>query len=156
MSRFGKRKYVAAIYDEPTQERLREFCLRYGFDITHDYNGEEIPPEQFVFHTTIFFTTSQHKMSNAVLPFRTPVIPIGFELLGKEHDVPVFRVESENIRNLRNSFADVYGMQDEWPDFKPHLSLSYKYTGDGNFRILPDFPLMTDRIVIKDQNEDNA
>lgn len=153
-----KSKYVAIIYDADTQEKLRNYCDKNGFDLSKDYDGNEQNPEDWEFHTTIFYTTSKHDLENREIPVEgsKSVEPISFEMLGHNNDIPVIKVMSDDIKELRNFYENEYGMEDEWPDWKPHISLTYNYSGtDISDTIeLPDFSLMFDKIVIKDGKTD--
>ena len=151
-----KSKFVAIIYDDQTQTKLKQFCEKHGFDITKNYEGEEISPSLFEFHTTIFFTTSKHRLENKEQDItKNSVNPVNFEMLGENHDVPVLKISGEDIYKIREHFKEEYNMEDEWPDWKPHISLSYvrkKYPNIDEIP-LPDFDLNFDKIVIRDGDE---
>jgi hypothetical protein len=152
----GKRKYVSLMADDETQENLRKYCREQGFNLAVDYDGGEIAPEDFEFHCTVYFTTSYHRMENyEVSPIKVVSHATDFEILGVEREVPVLRLNPEKILPVRNTFTDIYDMEDAWPDYKPHVSLSYAYTG----RIpdsLPTFPIVFDRLIVKDQDAGNS
>lgn len=149
----GPRKYVSVIYDSVTQFKLREYCMYNRFDLTKDYNGNSIQPTDFQFHTTIFFTVTRHKQINNNIISTGPqyVYPYGFEILGQQNNIPTVRVHSEYLDMIRKDFANV-GMKDSWDGFKPHITLSYNYDNNTirSDLKLPEFPLIFDRIVIKD------
>lgn len=153
-----KTKYVAVIYDDETQENLRNYCEKNGFDITVDYDGEPQNPEDFDFHSTIFFTTSKHDIKNGETTFDFPksVNAIKFEFLGHNGDIPVIKVMSDDLQELLTYYETEYGMEDEWPEWKPHISLSYAGTNlpDIDNIELPDFPLTFQKLVIEDGKPD--
>jgi hypothetical protein len=152
-----KRKYVAIVYDQETQDKLRTYCYANGFDITQDYDGNYQNPEEFNFHTTIFYTTSKHNIENKEVTLEIPksVEPISFEMLGHNKDIPVIKVMSDDIAELRKYYETEYGMKDEWPDWKPHLSLSYSGMEMPDNIELPEFSLVYDKIVIDDGASDD-
>lgn len=152
-----KRKYVAIVYDQETQDKLRTYCDKNAFDISQDYDGNYQDPEDFKFHTTIFYTTSKHNIENkeVTLEFPKSVEPISFEMLGHNKDVPVIKVMSDDISELRKYYETEYEMKDEWSDWKPHISLSYSSKDFPENIELPDFSLIYDKIVIEDGAEEN-
>jgi len=148
----SKRKYVAVQYDDESQKKLREWAINNGFDLGIKYNGEEQDPEDFDFHTTIFFTTNEVLLRNQEIE-QTPteVIVTGIKFLGENEDIPVLSVSmSGGIEQLRKYYEDL-GLKDQWPSYQPHISLSYaKKQVDTTDMKLPDFRPKFDRIVIKD------
>jgi hypothetical protein len=148
----AKRKYVAVQYDATSQKQLRDWAEENGFDLTTKYNGDSQPAEDFDFHTTIFFTTNEVNLRNReyrVDP--TAVEIIGFDLLGENRDIPVLKLKvAGGIRGLREHYASL-GLRDQWPSYKPHISVSYaKQSIDLNSIKLPKFTPRYDRVVIKD------
>lgn len=150
-----KRKYIAVIYDDRTQNNLRQWCNENNFNLGYDYNGDVQDPGKFDFHTTLFYTTSMHddlpEEPGYKLIESHRVIPAGFEMLGQEKDIPVIIMEpSGMIQQLRQKYEAV-GMKDAWPEYKPHVSLSYaKELVETSSLKLPDFPLTFNKVVIKD------
>jgi hypothetical protein len=122
----SQKKYISIQYDEDTQLKLRKWCEKNGFDLTVGYDGEKQNASDFDFHTTIFFSTSMHDITNGSIKIKNSTAKItGIELLGENHDIPVFKIESETINNIRSHYKTVYNMKDAWPSYKPHISLSY-------------------------------
>lgn len=151
-----KRKYVAVQYDEDTQVMLRNWCKKNGFNLTTKFDGTEQKEEDFDFHTTIFFTTSEHDMKNGVFDIGEPkkATPVSFELLGENHDIPVLKIDGDDLRSLRKKYEDI-GMKDQWPSWKPHISLSYDRQNVPDVRKMkmPAFPLTFDKLKIDDAAE---
>lgn len=146
-----REKYIAVQYNERTSRDLRNWAQMHGFQLDVGFSGEPQQPSDFDFHTTVFFSNSKHIMANgtwSVIP--SAARPIGFELLGPNKDVPVLRVESRTLNWLRNYYEKKEKMTDEWPDYKAHISLSYKRNPNYQAPPMPDFPLVYDRLVIKD------
>lgn len=152
----GRKKYVSLRYDGETQVLLRRWATDNGFDLTVKWDGTSQDASEFDFHTTVFFTTSRHHgfrphefvMTDAWTPARAT----GFDLLGENKDIPVLKVQGEAISHYRASFARA-GFQDQGPEYRPHVSLSYAkrdYSDIYKLR-LPTFPLVFGSLVVKDQ-----
>ncbi len=153
----AKSKYVAAIYDDETQQKLREYCIKHGFDLTKSYSGKEQKPEDFEFHSTIFYTKSTHIISNGIQQKeKMEVTPTEITYLGENYDIPVLKIKSDSLLWFRKHYEEEYNMEDYWDSYKPHISLSYnrEIHPDPDKIPLPDFPLYFDKIKIDDGSED--
>lgn len=151
----SKRKYVAVQYDDESQKKLRDWAEENGFDLSIKYNGEEQGPEDFGFHTTIFFSTNEVELRNReIKQTPTEVIITGMKFLGENEDIPVLTISvSGGIKYLRQHYEDL-GLEDQWPTYQPHISVSYaKQQIDVKKIKLPDFRPKYDKIVIKDIEE---
>lgn len=147
------RKYVAVNYDSDTQKNLRDWCHQNGFDLTVSYSGEIKKPEDFVFHTTIFYTSNDVGDVDAEFPekMKRKTKAVGFELFGKDKNVPVLIVEKTAGLNLLRTWYEDLGFQDEWPDWKPHISISYAPTLPIIEHLsLPTFDLVYDVVHVED------
>lgn len=151
-----KRKYIAAIYNDETQENLRKWCKENGFDLTKKYKGEDQPEEDFRFHTTIIYSESIHKMDNGTVELDTfQVRPFEFALLGEDKDIPVIKVDGHSLYKIRSYYIDQYEMWDKWPTYLPHISVSYVRNPDYDLKLkLPKFKLWADKITIEDVESD--
>lgn len=151
--RKDSRKYIAAQYNDATQERLRMWCYENGFDLSKKYDGTDQPATDFDFHTTIFYSTSTHVLNNGIFevtPFST--YPTEFEYLGEDKNIPVLKVRGGALLEWRHHFESKYDMKDQWPDYKAHISLSYNkdQLPDMSKLKLPNFPLTVDKVKIRD------
>jgi hypothetical protein len=152
------RKYVAVIYDDTTQNRLREWATENSFDLGYGYSGEPKDPNDYEFHTTVFYTSNdvdhREQEPGYKLIEKHTVHPIGFSLLGENKDVPVMKVEvSGALAMLRKKYEDL-GYQDQWDDYIPHISLSYaRKPVDISTKVLPTFPLTFDYVKVEDLME---
>lgn len=153
----GKRKYVAVNYSDETQERLRDYAKKHGFDLSVGYDGSPQNASDFGFHTTIFFSTTKHDIENGKTRLKEPgtVNAVSYELLGEDKNIPVIRVESKGLNDMRSHYEDFHGMADAWPTYKPHISMSYAKENlpDVTKIPLPTFPLIYDTVVIDDVKE---
>jgi 2'-5' RNA ligase len=149
------RKYVAVQYDKESQDKLREWCLENGFDLSVKYGGEEQDPTEFDFHTTVFYSTNEVMLRNKISKLSpTEVTITKIKFLGENKDVPVFEIElTDGIKDLRGHFENL-GLEDKWPSYEPHISLSYaKEQRDVSKIKLPDFKPKYDRLIIEDIKE---
>jgi 2'-5' RNA ligase len=151
----AKRKYVAVQYDKESQEKLRDWATKNGFDLSVKYNGEAQDPKEFDFHTTIFYSINEVNLRNKEQKLKpTEVFITGIKFLGENKDIPVLGVDvSGGIKYLRQHFEDL-GLKDQWPSYQPHISLSYaKEAKDITNIKLPDFRPKYDKLVIEDIEE---
>ena len=148
-------KYVAVQYDEATQKKLREWAIKNGFDLTKTHDGDDQSAKDFDFHTTKFFSTSEHDIKNEVIDLgesETGTAKIvGIELFGVDSNIPVLKIESLDIYGIRKYYENRYNMKDAWPEYKPHVSLSYSTNLPDMSKVKPPKFLLTfDSIKIAD------
>ena len=144
-----ERKYVAVIYDDETQKRMREWAEDNGFDLTVSYSGKTRKPEDFDFHTTIFFSDNEVNLKNETSPIKGVARVTGMKMLGENEDIPVLTIASPDVTLIRKKY-DQMGLRDSWPNYIPHVSVSYsKDLPDVKSVKLPDFPLTFDKITVK-------
>lgn len=151
----AKRKYLAVVYDDESQKKLREWATSNGFNLSVNYNDAEQDPEDFEFHTTIFYTTNEVRLRNEGARFDPTAVDItGIKFLGENEDIPVLTISSSGgIINLRKYYEDL-GLEDQWPSYQPHISLSYaKEKIDTKNIKLPNFRPKFDKIKIRDIEE---
>lgn len=147
-----RRKFVGLYFSKETESNLRSWSLDNGFDLTKSYSGKDITSIEWKFHTTVFFSTSRHDDMEGffeIEPFS--VTPTGFELLGKDKNIPVMRLSTEGkLAALRKSYVK-QGYKDEWPSYKAHISLSYAYDGFPEISSLklPKFELIATRVKVE-------
>jgi hypothetical protein len=151
----AKRKNVAIEYDAESQKNLREWAEQNGFDLSVKYNGEKQDPKDFDFHTTIFYSTNEVPLRNRTIrQTPTEVIITGIKFLGENEDIPVLTISvSGGINYLRQHYEKL-GLEDKWPTYQPHISVSYaKKPIDIKKIKLPTFRPRYDKIKIKDIEE---
>lgn len=149
------RKYVAVVYDDETQQKMREWCQANGFDLTKTHSGKDQSPEDFDFHTTVFYSSNEVAIKNEVIPLtHGEAFPRAFKLLGENKDVPVLVVSSSDLNELRGIYEHE-GLEDKRPDYIPHISLSYVSKDyDLSGLKLPDFRMKFGELKIEDISED--
>lgn len=137
-----ERKYAAAYYDQETQEALSMWCTLNGFTHNLKYNGEPLI-KPFGFHTTVTYSNNKASILNGeydVSPYTARAV--GFKVLGQDREVPTLVVESGDLVNFNEYFKVGYGLVGSFPDYIPHVSLSYDPAFPDLSTIpLPEFPL---------------
>lgn len=153
----SRRKYIAGIYSLETQSNLMEWAQDNGFNLNISYSGKEQAPEDFKFHTTIFYSETIHNIPNGIATLDKPFLvkPYEFALLGENLDVPVLKVNGHGLYKQREFYEEEYNMKDRWKSYLPHISLSYDRSADySNVKLkMPKFNLIIDRITIEDIDE---
>ncbi len=153
MEQAPTQKYVAVQYDEDTQRKLRKWAEENGFDLTTKYDGTKQDPKDFDFHTTIFFTTTEHQIPNhykTIAPSGSAKV-VDIQMLGVNNDIPVLKIESPMVLRIREHYKDTYGMKDQWDQYIPHVSVSYsKDLPDVSKVKLPTFELTFNQIKVDD------
>jgi 2'-5' RNA ligase len=151
----AKRKYVSVQYDKESQNKLREWATKNGFNLSVNYDGVEQDPKEFDFHTTVFYSTNEVNLRNKSMRIpATEVTITKIKFLGENEDIPVLAIEpTKGIRELREHFESL-GLEDKWPEYQPHISLSYaKEQKDTSGIKLPDFKPKYDTLIIEDIKE---
>jgi 2'-5' RNA ligase len=143
-----KKKYVALYFDKETIKNLRNYAKKNYFDLTQTYSGDDIEEEEFEFHTTVFYTNNEVILKNGIHEI-TPVEASikSLDLLGPKNNIPALKLNDE-FADIRSSFEKL-GLKDEWPEWIPHITLSYKYNSID--KKVPTFKVRATHIVIRDQ-----
>ena len=151
IKQFSK-KFVCIEFDPATNAALYKFATDGGFDLSTKYDGSTQDPKQFKFHTTVFYTTTEHITPASEIEINMVLKPKKFELLGKDHDVPVIKLKvNDQLQQIRDILKK-QGYRDAWPTYKPHISLSYK---KGKYDLsnleLPRFDIVATKLTIQNQ-----
>lgn len=147
------KKYIEVQYTVESQDYLRNYCVENGFDLTVSFSGEVQPIQAYDFHTTVWFTSNKASVSNGTQEVQiSDIVPKGFALFGEDKNILVLEIESPDLSTIRTTIGDTYKLQDAWPDYRPHITLSYSYSGDLPDVWLPDGEqLVADTLNVKDQ-----
>lgn len=146
------RRVVSLHADEATQEKLRQWCIDAGFDLGWNYDGWPIDPDYFRFHVTLLATKNEVEIEDRWQPIGPlTVSPAGFAVLGADRRVPVLTLEQHpKLTAMRQFFIDAFGAEPTFPEYQPHISLSYKWDGAPDLSKVspPTFPLVFDALVV--------
>lgn len=135
-----------------TQDKLREWAKGEGFDLAWSHSGWPQHSSDFDFHITIVASENAVRIEDGVrLIDPVTVKPTGYEVLGVS--TPAIVIEpNERLSAIRDFFVSTFGVKPTYPDFKPHISLSYKWTGEPDVvqttPALPNFPLVFDLLMV--------
>ena len=147
------KKYIEIQYSPVTQGYLRQYCIDNGFSLTTRFDGETQDDKSFDFHSTVWYTTNTADITNGQAEVSvTDVEPKGFALFGPDEDILVLEIESEQLSAIRVDYGESYGLTDEWPEYRAHITLSYAYDGIMPEVALPDGTKITATTLnVKDQ-----
>lgn len=145
-----KKKFVGLFLCDESQRLMSEWCKLNNFDISISYSG--VKTNKFDFHLTVFYTNNEVIANNGIIKIKKlPIFFEKYEMLGKENNIPVIKIKpSDMLLKIRKLFENK-GFEDEWPSWKPHISLSYNFNGSIIGMPLPNFKIYVDKIIIEDQ-----
>lgn len=149
-----EKKFVSLSLTKETEDKLREYAIKNGFNLGVNYDGSKIDPKDFHFHLTIFYTKNEFGTENREIPLKEfNIIPRKLDLFGKSKDIPVLRISlTKLLKDIRTEF-EIQGYEDNWPNYKPHISLSYDKKQYNLENIdLPDFPIVVNKLSIQKQS----
>lgn len=139
--------YGAVRFSPETNAKLKKFV---------EDNG--IPEPNDDLHTTTIY--SRKKISfNALGEFKTPIKvspkSYSFDLFGEDKDTLVLKFKSDFLK-MRWQIAMDLGATYDFPEYKPHVSLSYKVPKDFDLSSLPlpDFALEIVEEYTKELSDD--
>ena len=143
-----EKKYIEVIYSPESQGYLLQYCLDNNFDLTSSWNGRLITPEEFQFHTTIWYTANEVQITNGTTSvIINDIKPTGFTLFNENGlSILVLEIESEQLRFIRTAFGEQYGLHGTFPVYTPHITLSYRYKQEH----LPQVDLPVGNMLIAD------
>ena len=135
-----------------TQDKLREWAKGEGFDLAWSHSGWPQHSSDFDFHITLVFTENAVRIEDGVrLIEPVTVTPKGFAVFGD--NTPGLELEpNKTLTAIREFFVATFGAKPTYPDFRPHISLSYNWKGAPDvvqtMPALPDFPLVFDLLMV--------
>lgn len=145
-----------------TQEKLREWAQASGFDLSWSYSGWPQSSWDFDFHVTIVASENEVAIPDGIRYVDTVTLtPIGYGVLGVDRRIPVIRIDAaKKLDDFRAFFISAFGITPTFPDFRPHISLSYKWDGEPQIEeiapALPDFPLEFDALMVAQISDEPA
>ena len=137
-----------------TQEKLREWAKTEGFDLGWSYSGWPQSSWDFDFHVTVVASSNEVRVPDGVRSIDPLTLVVsGYDVLGVDRRIPVLKLDAnKTLSAIREFFVATHGMQPTFADFKPHVSLSYKWGGEppvyGLAPALPAFPLVFDMLMV--------
>ncbi|WP_072389856.1 DUF2213 domain-containing protein [Hyphomicrobium sp. CS1GBMeth3] len=135
-----------------TQHALREWAIAQGFDLAWSHSGWPQTNWDFDFHVTLLATENAVSIPEGARWIEPVTVEAsGFDVFGVDDRVPVLRLaDHQTLTAMREFFITSYGAKPTFADFKPHVSLSYKWPGEPAVDSLapPPFPLVFDFLVV--------
>lgn len=150
---YGK-KYIALQVSAGSSAKLTAWAKRLGFDLSIGFN--EQPITKFNFHTTVFFSDNETYLRNGLFPIQAiELVPTGWKILGENTPVLLLQ-KTDQLTNLRRIYENM-GLYDKWPEWIPHISVSYNWNGKpATTKLgLPDFKITADSIKVENQKEED-
>lgn len=145
------RRVVSLRANWETQYKLADWAKSLGFDLGWSYSGWPQASEDFDFHVTIIATKNKVKIPDLVRHLDDITLtPVGWEALGNG-DVPAMLLEKhDTLDGIRSFFVLAYGAKPTFDEFKPHITVSYRWNGEPQLLSLPfpQFPLVFNRIRV--------
>lgn len=139
-----------------TQENLKTWAFRNGFDLTKNFAGETISPDEFMFHCTVIYSKTPPSKRLPRNEYQVPRFALSVEnltMIGPDNCYPCFTIAKTNeVMQIREEIES-YGLTDPWPEYKPHMTLSYAKESvvPDFFRLtLPQFPIIVDTVKVTD------
>lgn len=143
------RRIISLEVNWETQNALREWAQAAGFDLGWSFDGWPQASDYFDFHLTVIASTNKLDLPLGSRRIdKHELRATGFEVLGD--NTPTLRIEADDwLKNMRE-FALSLGIDPTYPEFKPHVSLSYRWSGTPALETLPlpPFPLVFDWLVV--------
>lgn len=135
-----------------TQNAMREWAIAQGFDLTWGHSGWPQTSWDFDFHVTLLATENAVAIPEGARWVEPVTVdPSGFEVFGTDERTPVLRLaDHPTLAAMRQFFIATYGAKPTFDEFKPHVSLSYRWTGSPGLDGLmpPPFPLVFDFLIV--------
>ena len=140
------RKFACVYFDDLTNQRLLKYCHENGIDMSkNDKHGK------FFFHVTLMYSENSIEFPEIdfkVKPFTVHIEK--FELFGEKQDCLVMKLmRTKELVELRDVIERT-GLRDKWPEYKPHMTLSYACSDPKMLTKLryPTFPLTVTGVKI--------
>lgn len=100
------------------------------FAYAQEHNVPSPIPES-EYHVTLLYSRKVHPDYEAPGDYKTPLTARtkGFTLLGDEKDALVVLIDCSELEKRHHHLMKKHGATWDWPDYKPHVSLSYEAKG---------------------------
>lgn len=118
--------FVALIPSDDTIKSLNKYCYDNKIFQTVDYNGEQLV-EPFDFHITIYYSKTDSKLIDGIYDIDPINIePKNIKMLGPDKNILTVECKlTKELDVLKDFYNLVYGLKSDWPNFIPHISLTY-------------------------------
>jgi 2'-5' RNA ligase len=138
--------YVGLSVKPEFEELLRKFCK---------FNGIENAPKNF--HTTLIYSRVPANADVKLSEYEHAVLPSEFAIFGNpelDERILVLKLQAPSVVERHMSLMGTYGFINDYPEYHPHITLSYKYYGDLETLQVPNFPIVLGDEYLEDINFD--
>lgn len=140
-----KRKYISVNYSKETQERLRLWAEKNGFDTSVDFKGNPLE-EPFSYHSTVMSSKNSSKLMDGTYKIAPTEVEItGFSWYSP--NVPVLEIKSPELSVMHSRYVE-FGLIHQYNCFLPHISVAYDFRVRSAPIELPDFPIIYDELLV--------
>lgn len=118
--------FVALMPSDDSIKALNKYCYDNKIVQTVDYNGCPLT-EPFDYHVTIYYAKCDSKLIDGVYEIEPIFIdPKNIKMLGPDKNILTIECKvTKELDVLKDFYNLVYGLKSEWPNFIPHISLTY-------------------------------
>jgi 2'-5' RNA ligase len=116
---------------KPTIQSQKEIMMIIGMNPI----ANAIKPDQL--HTTIIYSRKYDRVNLIPLRYAQGVFS-KLSLFGEDKNVLVMELSSESLVSEHEKIMREYDLTWDWDEYKPHITLSYNFTGNLNDIVIPE------------------
>jgi hypothetical protein len=127
---------MAEVPTEPARKLMEFSRATIPDEILYTEEDDDSYGREDHFHTTIKYGLTEKYDEDEIKEFLKNTKPFPIEIKGlsvfenEKFDVVKFDMEGKELRRLNKIFSDLPN-EDEYPDYKPHMTLAYVKSGMG-------------------------
>ena len=147
------KKFVSIEFDSKSLKDLMGYVVQNGLDAYTKFDKTKLDSPMTDYHLTVMFSNNAPVIPMENRDHQLPdieIVPYAFDLFGENKDILVMKIkETDELRELRNLMIEHYGLKDSFPEWSPHVTLTYNY--EGNIpKELPKFRIFGSVLKVKD------
>lgn len=114
--------YCCAKPTQETKDAIKSFCAAY--DVPKPLSATDL-------HCTLIYSDKIDDEFESIPTYEKPLQAKfkGFDLFGDDKDTLVILLDSSDLQARHKELMGKYDLNYSWPDFTPHISLSYDAAG---------------------------
>lgn len=127
---------MAEVPVEPARQLMEFSRATIPDDILYEEEEDDSYGREDHFHTTVKYGLTKQYDEEEIKKFLDETKPFSIEIKGmsvfenEKFDVVKFDIDGKELRRLNKIFAALPN-EDEYPDYKPHMTLAYVKAGKG-------------------------
>lgn len=116
---------------EDSYQKVKSWMSEHIPDVQHNHDQ----------HCTIIYSKGKYDIEMAPMNYTANTTFKSFEMFGPEQNALVACINAPSLEKRNKELTEEYGFVSDFPDYKPHFTLSYDCSVDHT--ILPpiDFPI---------------